>query len=204
MAETLTQEAFRSSKCSEKLLLLQAFFCIAASAVGLLIIFAFLCPSCSSVTRSSVVYACMWAATVFLFVTGVMTLALLVYFKRQQHDTTFRVAISSILVEDLEETPAPTLHCNRVSQRQQLAQASSTHPTSLDLPDYFCVETINEVYSSVNAVEVSTENIPETPPPSYEEATEITTLALLTGAANQVDTFSSIQSCSYARNDGQI
>ena len=41
-AETLTQQASRSSKCAEKLLVLQTFFCIAASAIGLLIIFTFL------------------------------------------------------------------------------------------------------------------------------------------------------------------
>ena len=77
----------------------------------------------------------------------------------------------------MEKTPAPTLHYNRV------------------LPDYFCVvQNIDEVYSSVNAAaEVSSENVPETPPPRYEEAIEMTTLALLTAAANQMDTFSSMQ-----------
>ena len=34
------------------------------------------------------------------------------------------------------------------------------------------------------------ENVTETPPPSYGEAIRITTLVMLTGAANQVDTFS--------------
>ena len=189
MAETVTQDASRSLKCTEKLLLLQALFCIAASAVGLLIIFAFLCPGCSSETSSSVVYA-FWAATVFLFLLGVMTVALLVYNKRRQHSTTFRVAISPSPAEDLEETPAPTVHFNRVCQRQQLAQVSSTRPTSLGLPYYFAVvQNVDEV----NAAEVSPENVPETPPPSYEEAIGMTTLAILTAAANQVDTFSSIQ-----------
>ena len=167
MAETVTQEASRSSKCTEKLLFLQAFFCIAASAVGLVIILTFLCPGCSSVTSSSVVHA-YWAATVFVFFLGVMTLALLVYNNRRQHSTTFSVAIFSIPAEDLEETPAPTLHYDRVSQRQQLDQASSTHLTSLDLPDYFVVvQNVDEVYSSVNAAEVLSENVPETPPSRY-------------------------------------
>ena len=102
MAETLTQQASRSSKCAEKFLLLQAFCSIAASAIGLLIIFTFLCPGCSSVTSSSVVYT-YWEATVFLFLLGVMTLALLMYYKRRQHRTTYRVAISSIPAEDLEK-----------------------------------------------------------------------------------------------------
>ena len=186
MAETVTQEASRSSKCDEKLLLLLTFFCIAASAVGPVIIFTFLCPGCSSVTSSSLVYA-YWAVTVFLFLLGVMTLALVVHYKRRQRSTTSRVVISSIPAEDSEETPAPTLHYNRTSQRQQLDQALSTHPTSVDLPDYFSVvQNIDEIYSSMNAAEVSSENVPETPPPSYEEALGIT-------AANQVDTFSSIQ-----------
>ena len=198
MAETVTQDGSRSSKCAENLfisvLLGLAFFCIAVSTVGLVIILTFRgCPGCSSVTSSSVVYT-YWVATVSLFFSGVMTLALLVYYKRRQHSTTSRVAISSIPAEDLEVTPAPTLHYNRVSQRQQLAQASTTHPTSLDLPDYFSVvQSIDGVYSSVNTAEVSSENVPETPPPSYEEAIGITRLALSTGVANQVDTFSSIQ-----------
>ena len=142
-------------------------------------------------TSSSVVYT-YWEATVFLFLLGVMTLALLMYYKRRQHRTTSRVAISSIPAEDLEQTPAPTLYYNHVSQRQQLAQASSTHPTSRDLRDYFSVvsQNIDEVYSYVNAAEVSSESVPETPPPSYGEAIRITTLVTLTGAANQVNTFS--------------
>ena len=175
MAETSTQQASRSSKCAEKPLLFLVFFCIASSVVGLVIIYTFRCPGCSSVTSSSVVYT-YWVATVVLFLLGVMLLALAVYYKRRQHSTTSRVAISSIPAEDLEKTPAPTLHYNRV------------------LPDYFSVvQNIDDVYSSVNAAEVSSENVPETPPPRYEEAIEMATLALLTAAANQMDTFSSMQ-----------
>ena len=193
MAETLTQEASRSSKCAEKLSILLTFFCIASSAVGLVIIFTFRCPGCSAVTSSSVMCT-YWVATVFLFLLGVMTLAFLVYYKRRQQRTTARVAISSIPAEDFEKTPAPTLHYNRASQSQQPDQASSTHRTPLDLPNYYSViQDIDEAYSSVNAAEVSSENVPETPPPCYEEAIEITTLALFTGAANQENTFSSIQ-----------
>ena len=194
MAETSTQEASRSSKCTENLFILGllglAIFCIAVSTVGLVIILTFGCPGCNSVTSSSVVHT-YWVATVSLFLSGVMTLALLVYYKRRQHSTTSRIAISSIPAEDLEET---TADYNRVSQRQQLALASSRHPTSLDLPDYFSVvQNIDEVCSSVNTAEVSSENVPETPPPSYEEATGITTLALSTAVVNQVGTLSSIQ-----------
>ena len=209
MAETLTHEASRSSKCAENLfvsvLLALAFFCIAASAVGLVIIFTFRCPGCSLATSSDVVYT-YWAATAFLFLLGVMTLAWVVYCKRRQRRTTLSVAISSIHAEDLDETPAHALYYNRVLQPQQLDQASSTNPPSLDLPSYYSVQNIDEAYSSVNAAEVSSENVPETPPPRYEEAIEITTLALLTGAANQVDTFSRSIQCAIraARKDGQI
>ena len=118
MAETSTQEASRSSKCTENLfisvLLGLAFFCIAVSTAGLVIILTFGCPGCNSVTGSSVddTY---WVATVVLFLLGVMTLALSVYYKRRQHSTTSRIAISSIPAEDLEET---TADYNRVSQRQ--------------------------------------------------------------------------------------
>ena len=51
---------------------------------------------------------------------------------------------------------------------------------------------MDEVYLAVN-MEDSSEIVPETPPPRYEEAIEITTLALPTGVANQVHTFSSMQ-----------
>ena len=198
MAETLIQEASRSSKCTEKLFVLVlvglAFFCIAASAFGLLIIFTFLCPGCSSRSSSSVVNI-YWGATVLLFLLGVVTLALLVYYKRGQHSTAShaQVAISSIPAEDLEKSPAAILPYNRISQHQPIALSSSTHQTSLDLPDYFAVvKNIDEVYPSVNT-EVWTEDVPETPPPCYEEAIEITTLTLLTAAVNQVDTHSSAQ-----------
>ena len=193
MAETLTQQASTSSKCTEKPLHLLVFFCIASSVVGLVIIYTFRCPGCGPVTSSSVVYT-YWGATVVLFLLGVMLLTLAVYYKRRQHSTASRVVISSIPAEDLETTPAPTLHYNRVSQLQQLDHASSTPPTSLDLPDYFSVvQSIDEVCSSVNATGVSSENVPESPPPSYEEAIEITTVALVTATANQMVTFSSIQ-----------
>ena len=42
----------------------------------------------------------------------------------------------------------------------------------------------------MNAAEVSSENVTETPPPSNGEAIRIATLVVLTGAANHVDTFS--------------
>jgi len=194
MAETLTREAYRSSKCVEKLFvsILAGLvpFCFAASAVGLLVICTYLCRGCSSATNSSVVNL-YWVATVLFFLLGVMALALLVHYKRRIHSTTVTssVIISSIPPEDLEKSSGPTLRYNRVSQRRQLAQASSTHPTSLDLPDYFSVvQNVDEVYSSVNA-DYSPEDVPETPPPCYEEAIKIT-LAMLNGAGNDVDTYS--------------
>jgi len=194
MAETLTREAHRSSKCVEKLFVTMLAglvpLCFAASAVGLLVICTYLCRGCSSPTNSSVVNT-YWVATVTFFLLGVIALAFLMHYKRRNHSTaaTSSVVISSIPPEDLEKSPAPTLRYNRVPQRQQLAQASSTHPTSLDLPDYFSVvQNIDEVYSFVNA-DYSPEDVPETPPPCYEEAIEITS-AMLNGAGNDVDTYS--------------
>ena len=80
-------------------------------------------PCCSSVATSYIVFT-YWVATVVLFLLGVMLLALAVYYKRRQQSTTSRVAISSIPAEDLKKKSAQTLHYDRVSQRQQLAQAS--------------------------------------------------------------------------------
>jgi len=194
MEETLTREGSRSPKCVENLFVLilagLALFCFAASAVVLLIIFTYFCRGCSLTTHSSVVNTYLGAAVLF-FLIGVMALALLIHYKRRKPNTavTSHVVISSIPLEDLEKTPAPTLRSNRVSRRQQRPQGSSTYPTSLDLPDYFSVvQNIDEANPSVNA-EDSSKDVPETPPPCYKEAIEIT-LAMLTGAANEVDTYS--------------
>lgn len=189
MAET-TQEATRSSKCVEKLFLSVlvglAFFSFAASATGFAIIFVFLCPDCRSPTGSSIVNV-FWGVTISLLLLGVITLVLLVYYKRRQHSTTSstQVAISLIPAEDLEKSPAPSLPYSHVPHRQAFSQTSSTHPTLLDLPDYFTVvENIDEVYPAVNA-EVWTEDVPETPPPCYEQTIEMTALALLTATSEQ-------------------
>ena len=92
------------------------------------------------------------------------------YKKRQNRVSTPRVAISSIPAEDLEKSPAPTLLYSHLPHGQSFAIIPST-----DLPDYFAaVQNTDAVYSSVGA-EVWTEDETESPPPSYEEALEMTT-----------------------------
>lgn len=196
MAETSIQEASRSSKCGEKffvsVLVGLILFCFAVSSFGLVIIFTSFCPDCSSAISSSVVDI-YWGVTVLLFLLGVVTLALLVYYKRRRHSTNSHVAISSIPAEDLEKSPAATLPHNRVSQRWPLTQASSMYQTSLDLPDYLTViQNTDEVYRSANT-EVLAEDSLETPPPCYEDAIGRTTLALLTAAVDEVERYSSEQ-----------
>ena len=66
---------------------------------------------------------------------------------------------------------------------------------SIGLLDFFtAIQKFDEVtFDSTLNADVWTEDVPETPPPCYEKAIEMTTLALLTAAANQVDTYSSEQ-----------
>lgn len=81
-----------------------------------------------------------------------------------------QVVISLIPAEDLEKSPAPILPYNHIPRHHPIVMKAS----SLDLPDYFTVaQNIDEVYPSVDA-EVWTEDVPETPPPCYEQALEMT------------------------------
>lgn len=176
-----------SSKCHRRLDLIVmagfAFSCIAAGIMVVLVRFVLPCDDCSlpADTTFKNIY---WGAAILLFLLGVMSVVLLIYYERRQNSVTSQAAISPIPAEDLEKSPAFILPFNRVLQRQPIAQHSSTDFTALDLPDYLtAVQNIDGVYSSRNS-EVWTENVSETPPPCYEKALEMTTLAVTAKEAN--------------------
>ena len=177
MADRIREATLSFSKCHRKFFLTVtvglALFCFISTTVALVLIFVLLCPDCSS--PNSMLASIYWAAAMLLLCIGVMTLALLAYYKKTQNSENYstpQVVISSIPAADLEKSPAPVLICNHIPRRQPFVK-----PSSIDLPDYFIVvQDSNEVYSSMDE-DVWLEGFPETPPPCYEQALELTTLA---------------------------
>ena len=88
---------------------------------------------------------------------------------RGRNSPTPQVVISLIPAEDLEKTPAPVLPFNHVPRHHPFMETS----LAADLPNYFTE--IYKVYSSGDT-EVCTEcpESPRTPPPTYEQALEMT------------------------------
>ena len=168
---TEEQDTSTSSKCTGCCVCLSAFLCIAGIAlVAVLATFVVLykeCPDCPSFITddSKSIWIFSSVATVLLISGGCIIVALVLRGRRLNslNNSFRREAISAIPAEDLEKSAAPVLSCNRVAHC----------PMSIDLPDYFtAVQNIHQVCSSVDA-EVSSENCPETPPPTYEEALEM-------------------------------
>lgn len=123
------------------------------------------------------------ATLLFLFGLGLM----IIFCGKTLHSTT-QVVISSIPDEDLEKSPAPILPYSHVPHRLPFdVKAFST-----GLPDYFtAIQKFDEAtFDSTLNADVWREGVPETPPPCYEKALEMTTSALLIAAANQVNTYS--------------
>ena len=150
-----------------------AFICIAMSAATLGVVFQLFtfpsdCVSCRSHFRLlGIVTAALFAAGLLILSTRLLMLC----YERRHINTTPQVVVSLIPAEDLEKSAAPILPFVHVPHRQPYIETSSID----SLPDYFTVvQNPDEVYSSMDAG-VWTENAPESPPPSYEEALELTT-----------------------------
>ncbi|XP_078345255.1 uncharacterized protein LOC144630760 [Oculina patagonica] len=162
-----------SSKCQRRLFQLVvafAFLCIAASAIILLIIFVLFMEDC--VGCRSLLARDLGIAAAVLFIAGLMILLTIICWKRRHCHLNPQVVISRIPTEDLEKSPAPILPYNHIPHRQPFDETSSN-----DLPDYFtAVQNIDDIW---------TENVPGTPPPSYEQALEMASLA---AATSQEDT----------------
>jgi len=164
----MSENMWTSSKCTKRLYpsaIACGFLSIAASAailVPVLVMFIEQCAGCRSY------FTLLGTVSLALCIFGLLMLLTIVCCKRWKNSSTPQVVVSLIPLEDLEKSAVPILHYNQVPRHQQFIETSS-----IDLPDYFTVvQSPDEVYLSVDA-DVWTENGPETPPPSYEEAFEI-------------------------------
>lgn len=118
---------------------------------------------------SYIVAVILGVVATLLFLFGVSLI--IIFWKRRLYSTT-QVVVSSIPAEDLEKSPAAILPYNHVPRRLPF----DVKACSMGLPDYFtAIQNFDEATfdSSLNA-EVWTEDVPETPPPCYEQALEMT------------------------------
>lgn len=165
-----------STKCTRRICLTLAFSSLTVSVIiFLIVVFLFeYCPHCQERFRdkneSYIVTILGTVATLLFFLGGSILTAC---WRRGQNSTSEavpQVAISLIPDEDLEKSPAPILPYNHIPRHQPIVMKTC----SQDVPGYSTVvKNIDEVYSSVNA-----KDVPETPPPCYEEALKIKTLAV--------------------------
>lgn len=170
----MSEYMWTSSKCGKRLsssAVAFAFLSIVASAtilVPVLVMFIEQCAGCRSY------FTLLGTVSIVLCINGLLILLIIVCCKRWKKSPTPHVVVSLIPVEDLENSAAPILHYNQVSHHQPFLETSS-----IDLPDYFTVvqNPDEQVYLSVDA-DVLSENVPETPPPCYEETFEMATDAV--------------------------
>ena len=152
-----------------------AFICIAISAAILGVVFRLFTSSADCVSCRSYFHL-LGIVTAVLFAAGLLILllrSLMLCYNRRHINTTPQVVVSLIPAEDLDKSAAPILPFVHVPHRLPYIETSSID----SLPDYFTVvQNADEVYLSMD-VDVWTENVTETPPPSYEEALEMTTFA---------------------------
>ena len=193
--DTTEQEALTTAKCQRRLfhsVAAFAFLCIAASAVLLVIVFVLFIEDC--VGCRSFLAQVLGTAAAALFIVALLMLLTIVFCKRRSGRQnslapSAQVVVSSIPAEDLEKSPAPFLPYNHVPHRQPFVITSS-----IELPDYFTVaQKIYEVYSSEDA-EFWAED-PGTPPPTYKQALEMTTLAATTSQEDARNCISKLQGC---------
>ena len=170
MAET-TQEALRSSRWKMSATIGLVVFCMAAGTTCLVLAFAYFCTDCR--LPDSTLAILNWFAAIVWFILGFLPLAKLVRYTQRRQDSSTTRAVLSIPAEDLETSVTPVLPYIHIPDRQPLFNASS-----MDLPDYFTViQNVGEAYSQFVDAEDWSEDFPETPPPSYEQALEMTTSA---------------------------
>ena len=170
---TAEQEASRSARSSatweKRLYLSGAFLCISTSVVILVLDYFLFNEDCFG-CRSYVAGILGFLAAVF-FIAGLLLFSVTLCRGKRQNTSAPEVVISLIPAEDLEKSPAPILPGTSHHVPRHKPSASST-----DLPDYFTViQNINELFISSVDAEIWTDDFPETPPPSYEQALEMTT-----------------------------
>ena len=155
------QDNSRSLKCERKLYLFTSLLCIAASAVLLVFVFILFAENC--VGCRTFVVGIVSTLAIILFIAGLLILATTVCHTRRHNNVTPQVAISFVPSEDLEKSPVSFLSYN-----QFLHGKPFTDTSPIDLPDYFTVVQNNHEFHSFGD-----EEVPETPPPCYENAIEM-------------------------------
>ena len=170
----MSENTWTSSKCRRwrsLSVIAFAFLCIAVSAVIIVVVFVLFMEDCVGCSLNSKLLGNIAAA---LFAAGLLILSAVLCYKRRHINTTPQVVVSLIPAEDLQKSAAPILPFVHVPHRLPFIKTSSID----SLPDYFAVaQNANGVYSSQDA-DVWTENVQETPPPSYEEALEMAIFAV--------------------------
>lgn len=163
-----------STKYTRRICLTLAFSSLTASLLIFLIVVIFLeyCPDCKERFRdgneSYLVTILGTIATLLFFLGGSILTAC---WQRGQNSAAVpQVAISLIPDEDLEKSAAPILPYNHIPRHQPIAMKAASQ-------DVTVVKNIDEAYSSVDA-NVWAEDVAETPPPCYEEALKMKTLAV--------------------------
>ena len=154
----MSESTWTSSKCRRWLslsVIAFAFLCIVESAHIIVVVFVLFMQDCVGCSLYSKLLGNIAAA---LLAAGLLILS--------------EVVVSLIPAEDLDKSAAP-IPFVQVPHRLPFIETSSID----SLPDYFTVvQNADEVYLSEDA-DVWTENVPETPPLSYEEALEMSTFA---------------------------
>ena len=166
MAENTTNTEQDNRATSLKFYLCASFLCIATSAVVLVFVFILFAENCLGCR--TYVAGILGSLAILLFIAGLLILSTTVCGKRRHSNVTPQVVISFIPAEDLEKSPVSFLSYNQFPHGKPFADTSS-----IDLPDYFTVvQNVHELYSSVDE-SVWTEDVPETPPPCYQQAIEM-------------------------------
>jgi len=164
----MPENMWTTSKCRKRLYssaAVCAFLSITASAAILVLILVMLIEQCAGCRRY---FSPLGTLSLALCIFGLVILLAIVCCKRRKNSPTPQVVISLIPAEDLEKSAAPILPYNQVPHHHPFIETSL-----INLPDYFAVvQNPGEVYLSLD-VDVWTENVPETPPPCYEEAAAI-------------------------------
>lgn len=183
------EESDCSPKCIRRFYLSLAFLFIAGSlsifmiVVMIVVIWFKGCPKCEKsllATNESYFVTILGCVGTVLFVLGGSILIAFSWKKGQNnsYDDIPQALISLIPAEDLEKSPAavlPYIHIPRDAAFEKKALV-------LDLPDYFTVvQTFDEFYSAMDHEDiwsVDVPEIPDTPPPCYTQALEMTLTAV--------------------------
>ena len=182
------EESDCSPKCMRRFYLSLAFLFIAGSlsifmiVVMIVVIWFKGCPNCEKSllpTNESYFVTILGCVGTILFVLGGSILTTFSWKKGQNnsYDDIPQAVISLIPAEDLEKSPAPVLPYNHIPR----VAAFEKKAPILDLPDYYSVVQNFEFYSAMDHEDIWTVDVPElpeTPPPCYAQALEMTLAAV--------------------------